>query len=65
MPEPDFNQGYSEETRRSTNRAINERAAIEAEADQDYFNRRINNPIKKEIDQVNNTFSAKSRLKYP
>jgi hypothetical protein len=65
MPEPDFNRGYSEETRRSNNRAINERAAIEAEADQDYFNRRINDPIKKEIDQVNNTFSPRSRLKYP
>ena len=23
MPEPDFNKGYSEETRRSNNRAIN------------------------------------------
>tara|TARA_A100001388_G_scaffold39552_1_gene25063 strand:+ start:3242 stop:4513 length:1272 start_codon:yes stop_codon:yes gene_type:complete len=64
---PDYtslNEGQIRSTY-NNNRAINEREEIEAKADLDYFNRRINDPIKKEIDQVNNTFSPRSRLKYP
>ena len=46
---PDYtslNEGQIRSTY-NNNRAINEREEIEAKADLDYFNRRINDPIKK------------------
>ena len=47
------------------NRYVNPNAGLDNPAVDDYVGRRINDPIKKEIDQVNNTFSPRSRLKYP
>lgn len=47
------------------NRYVNAGAGLDNPAVDDYVGRKINNPIKKEIDQVNNTFSPRSRLKYP
>ena len=47
------------------NRYVNAGAGLDNPVVDDYLSRRINDPIKKEIDQVNNIFSPRSRLKYP